>query len=72
MTEGILLREMLADPLLLNYSVIMIDEAHERNTLTDTILGLLKKISFTEHAKGDNFIGYGWCSVFLIDWLIGL
>lgn len=44
MTEGILLREMLADPLLLNYSVIVIDEAHERNTLTDTVLGLLKKI----------------------------
>lgn len=44
MTEGILLREMLADPLLSNYSVIIIDEAHERNTLTDTVLGLLKKI----------------------------
>lgn len=44
MTEGILLREMLADPLLTQYSVIIIDEAHERNTLTDTALGLLKKI----------------------------
>lgn len=44
MTEGILLREMLADPLLSSYSVIIIDEAHERNTLTDTVLGLLKKI----------------------------
>lgn len=44
MTEGILLREMLADPLLLKYGVIMIDEAHERNILTDTVLGLLKKI----------------------------
>lgn len=44
MTEGILLREMLADPLLQKYGVIMIDEAHERNILTDTMLGLLKKI----------------------------
>lgn len=44
MTEGILLREMLADPLLTQYSVIMIDEAHERNILTDTAIGLLKKI----------------------------
>lgn len=44
MTEGILLREMLADPLLQKYGVIMIDEAHERNILTDTVLGLLKKI----------------------------
>lgn len=44
MTEGILLREMLADPLLQKYGVIMIDEAHERSMLTDTVLGLLKKI----------------------------
>lgn len=44
MTEGILLREMLADPLLQKYAVIIIDEAHERNILTDTVLGLLKKI----------------------------
>ncbi|XP_058457965.1 probable ATP-dependent RNA helicase DHX35 [Malaya genurostris] len=45
MTEGILLREMLADPLLTQYSVIMIDEAHERSVLTDTVMGLLKKIA---------------------------
>lgn len=45
MTEGILLREMLANPLLSEYSVIMIDEAHERNTLTDCVMGLLKKIA---------------------------
>lgn len=44
MTEGILLQEMLADPLLQKYGVIMIDEAHERNILTDTVMGLLKKI----------------------------
>ena len=45
MTEGILLREMLADPLLSNYAVIIIDEAHERNNLTDVTMCLLKKIS---------------------------
>lgn len=44
MTEGILLNEMLADPLLQKYAVIMIDEAHERNIFTDDVLGLLKKI----------------------------
>lgn len=45
MTEGILIREMLANPILSEYSVIMIDEAHERNLITDCILGLVKKIA---------------------------
>ncbi len=34
MTEGILIREMMADPLLNNYSVIILDEAHERTAST--------------------------------------
>ena len=44
MTEGILLREMMSDPLLTKYSVIILDEVHERTLLTDIIMGLLKKI----------------------------
>lgn len=44
MTEGILLREMMADPLLKNYSVIMMDEVHERTLYTDILMGLMKRI----------------------------
>ena len=44
LTDGTLLQEMLSDPLLKEYSVIIIDDCHERSMYTDMILGLLKKI----------------------------
>ncbi|KAI8942659.1 hypothetical protein NX059_000712 [Plenodomus lindquistii] len=43
-TDGLLLREMLVDPLLKRYSVVMVDEAHERSLSSDILISLLKKV----------------------------
>ncbi|XP_005103973.1 probable ATP-dependent RNA helicase DHX35 [Aplysia californica] len=44
MTDGMMIREIMKDPLLQKYSIILLDEAHERALNTDIILGLLRKI----------------------------
>ncbi|KIY51185.1 pre-mRNA splicing factor [Fistulina hepatica ATCC 64428] len=44
MTDGVLLRESLNEGDLERYSVIIIDEAHERSLNTDVIMGLLRKV----------------------------
>uniref|UniRef100_A0A8C7R4Q5 RNA helicase n=1 Tax=Oncorhynchus mykiss TaxID=8022 RepID=A0A8C7R4Q5_ONCMY len=45
MTDGMLLREFLTEPDLASYSVVIIDEAHERTLHTDILFGLIKDIA---------------------------
>uniref|UniRef100_A0A8W4FPX9 DEAH-box helicase 37 n=1 Tax=Sus scrofa TaxID=9823 RepID=A0A8W4FPX9_PIG len=44
MTDGVLLKEIQKDFLLLKYKVLIIDEAHERSVYTDILIGLLSRI----------------------------
>ncbi|MCL1994370.1 MAG: ATP-dependent RNA helicase [Spirochaetes bacterium] len=49
MTDGILLQEMKLDPWLSKYSLLVVDEAHERSLNIDFVLGLLKRVLETRH-----------------------
>ncbi|KAI1717169.1 helicase associated domain (HA2) domain-containing protein [Ditylenchus destructor] len=52
MTDGVLLRELQADVTLSKFSVVVIDEAHERSMYTDVLIGLLSRICVARLKRG--------------------
>ncbi|CAG9854793.1 unnamed protein product [Phyllotreta striolata] len=53
MTDGVLLKEIQTDFLLSKYSVVILDEAHERSVYTDILIGLLSRIVPLRNKKGN-------------------
>ncbi|KAG5654368.1 hypothetical protein H0H81_003826 [Sphagnurus paluster] len=53
MTDGMIVRELLSDPLLSQYSVVIVDEAHERTLRTDLLIANLKNILKERNGSGE-------------------
>lgn len=53
LTDGMIVRELMSDSLLSNYSVVIVDEAHERTLRTDLLIANLKTIQKLRNQPSD-------------------